>query len=200
MAKSKRTRTRWHHAFVDQTHLNSFSTFSLPSSETGHCPSQSKYKPCARSTSILSDPSDHDRSDLEDAIQLSTISETTPPNSEPVSEAETHEGDTVDEDDSHLPVEIEDPADGEAWKEELEEMTHGRVADVEDWSTLCERVNDTLKKKHKTLSLSDLNQFIILSNIFTLLIKNISWLWLSSAVYYWEVCSPLIGAKMHKSM
>jgi hypothetical protein len=121
MAKSRHTWTRWQHLFVDQTRLNDFSTFSLPDSGTGHCPSQSK--PCACSASILSDPSDHDESDLEDAIPLSTISESAPPDSEPVSEAETHEEDIDNEDDSHLPAKLDNPGNGEAWEEELEEMT-----------------------------------------------------------------------------
>jgi len=65
-------------------------------------------------------------------------------------------------------------ADGEAWEDKLEENVCSPQVKPHLWDVLQKKVKDNLRKKSKILSLSQLNQLMILANFATLWLKGIS--------------------------
>ena len=70
-------------------------------------------------------------------------------------------------------VKIEDAED------ELEEGVQGPKDHIRDWADLQSDIKELLKKKSKSLSLSQLNQYLIISNFATLHLKGLSCTWAS---------------------
>ena len=62
----------------------------------------------------------------------------------------------------------------EDWEADLDESVQGLKSHIHDWSDLCKQIKDHLKKNSKTLPLSRLNQFLIISNFATLRLKGVS--------------------------
>ncbi|KAG2073340.1 hypothetical protein BDR04DRAFT_938267, partial [Suillus decipiens] len=61
----------------------------------------------------------------------------------------------------------------EEWEEELDMAIKGR-SEIRDWKTLRDQIKDDLRKNHKSLPLSAINQLMILSNFATLRLKGAS--------------------------
>lgn len=59
----------------------------------------------------------------------------------------------------------------EAWEEEIDEMLMPNV-EIRDWGLLRTQIKDDLKKKYKSLPLSQANQLMILRNFATLRLKG----------------------------
>ncbi|KIM64084.1 hypothetical protein SCLCIDRAFT_23712 [Scleroderma citrinum Foug A] len=81
-------------------------------------------------------------------------------------------------------INSESDAESEEWENELM-TTLMSCTDICDWGTLCDQIQDDLKK-HKSLPLSQVNQLMILSHFATLRLKGssciatsmeITWLW-----------------------
>ena len=70
-------------------------------------------------------------------------------------------------------VEIEDAED------KLEEGVQGPKNHIHDWADLQNDIKELLKKKSKSLPLSQLNQYLIISNFATLCLKGLSCTWAS---------------------
>ena len=68
---------------------------------------------------------------------------------------------------------VADSEETEEWEEELDDVIQGMTAEIRDWKTLCNQIKNEFKKKHKALSLAQVNQLIILSNFVTLHLKGI---------------------------
>jgi hypothetical protein len=62
--------------------------------------------------------------------------------------------------------------DMEAWEDELEENTRDPGSEIRPWDILREKLQKTIKERHKTLPLTHLNQLIILSDFATLCLKG----------------------------
>ena len=61
----------------------------------------------------------------------------------------------------------------ETWAEELEEdVNPSQTVEIKDWETLRKQIKDSLKKKAKSLTLSEINKLMILSNFATLRLKG----------------------------
>ena len=67
-----------------------------------------------------------------------------------------------------------DEADCEAWEDELDESLGNPQVKPRPWDVLRQKIKGELKKQHKILSLSQLNQLMVLSNFATLHLKGVS--------------------------
>ena len=78
-----------------------------------------------------------------------------------------------DEEQQHIQEAIHEagPESAEAWEEELDE-TLTPNAKIQDWGTLRMQTKADLKKKHKSLPLSQINQLMILRNFANLRLKG----------------------------
>lgn len=65
-------------------------------------------------------------------------------------------------------------ADGEAWEDEIDENTMNPQMELCPWDVLRAKIKDEVKKKQKILSISHLNQLMILANFATLRLKGLS--------------------------
>ena len=70
--------------------------------------------------------------------------------------------------------EVEMDEDIEDWEADLDEGVRGPESHIHDWANLRKEIKDQLKKKSKTLPLSQLNQLLIISNFATLRLKGVS--------------------------
>ena len=80
-----------------------------------------------------------------------------------------------DEEQRHIQEAVHDheagPESAEAWEEELDE-TLTPNAEIQDWGALRTQIKADLKKKHKSLPLSQINQLMILRNFANLRLKG----------------------------
>jgi hypothetical protein len=67
-----------------------------------------------------------------------------------------------------------DEEDLEDWEAELDKSMQGPKSHIHNWSHLRKQIKAHLKKNSKSLPLSPLNQFLIISNFATLHIKGLS--------------------------
>jgi hypothetical protein len=67
-----------------------------------------------------------------------------------------------------------DDADGEAWEDELHENISNPKVVPRPWDELRKKIKDDMKKNKKKLSLSQINQMMILANFATLRLKGIT--------------------------
>ena len=65
-------------------------------------------------------------------------------------------------------------ADGEAWEDELDENISNPKVVPRPWDELRKKIKDDLKKNSRKLSLSQINQMMILANFTTLRLKGIT--------------------------
>ena len=89
--------------------------------------------------------------------------------------------DSEDDSEGNLEVDLEQneeeeslDTDREAWEDELELGIQGAKADIKDWATLRKQVKNDLKKNGKKMSVSKINQLMIISNFATLRLKGSS--------------------------
>lgn len=61
----------------------------------------------------------------------------------------------------------------EDWEAELDESLNPGTAEIRDWLTLRAQIKDDLKKRAKSLSLSQINQLLIVRNFATLRLKGL---------------------------
>jgi hypothetical protein len=94
---------------------------------------------------------------------------------------EDNSGDEDLEEIKQIEAEIEqmetDPLDGaeeEAWEDELDENMSNPKVVPRPWDELRKKIKDDLKKNSKKLSLSQINQMLILANFATLWLKGIT--------------------------
>lgn len=59
----------------------------------------------------------------------------------------------------------------EEWEHELDERVQGSHHEIRDWGLLRQQIKADLKKQHRRLSLSQINQLMVLSNFATLRLK-----------------------------
>ena len=100
----------------------------------------------------------------------------------------TRLGDTNDDSGSDSEMENDEPAlaqpqtpadiladdrlSGEdSWEDEIDEALVAN-SEIQDWKTLRTQIKDDLKKKHKSLALSEINQLMVLRNFSTLRLKG----------------------------
>ena len=118
----------------------------------------------ARTASVLSDPSTDN--DEVAPVALADVEEGDAGNSDQEDKL-SEVGSGVDkikiEDD---PEDAEDNLEGA--EDELEEGVQGPKLHIQDWTDLQKDIKDYLKKYSKTLPLSQINQFLIISNFTTL--------------------------------
>jgi len=103
-------------------------------------------------------------------INITPSSPTTPELS--TSGQKGHEEEEVFEDEPNPVAESEEQL--ETWEEELDAGVAGLPDQVKGWDVLCDQIKTKLKKKSRTLTLSQINQMMILSNFATLHLKGIS--------------------------
>ena len=106
-----------------------------------------------RSASVLSDPST-DAGDLDDQSSLADVQEV----GEDVGDEIQEEG--LDEQ--------------ESYESDLEEAIQGPKRAVKDWSELRKQIKTYLAKNSKSLPLSKINQYLMISNFATLRLKGLS--------------------------
>ena len=99
---------------------------------------------------------------------------TWPPSSATVSKNESLREVELGED-SDDDIEGSDDA-AEDWEHELDEAVQRPPAEIKDWGVLQTQIKENLKKKSKILTLSAINQLMILSNFATLRLKGASWI------------------------
>ena len=63
--------------------------------------------------------------------------------------------------------------DDEEWEAGLNESFAPGTTEIQGWLTLCAQIKEDLKKKAKSLPLSQINQLMILSNFTTLHLKGL---------------------------
>lgn len=84
-----------------------------------------------------------------------------------------HEEEALEE--SHEPNPVPESEEQlETWEKELDAGISGLPSQVKGWDVLCNQIKTELKKKSKTLTLSQINQLMILSNFTMLHLKGIS--------------------------
>lgn len=123
---------------------------------------------------MLSDPStDNDESAPSALADLAeSVTEEIDQDDEASAGEDLSKGTGVDEM-RKIKVEI-DEDDLEDAEDELEEGVQGPKAHIRDWADLRKDIRDHLKKHSKTLPLSQINQFLIISNFATLRLKGLS--------------------------
>jgi hypothetical protein len=182
MSKSKRTQERYRKQNKDQTSLtclgfsikSAVDTISHPiiaNNNTARSPqimttsaqpqpSETDVLPPSgsrtRSASVLSDPSTDagDRTDRDDPSSLADVQE-------------------VDEDVGGE-IQAEGLDEQEIYESDLEEAFQGPKCAIKDWSELRKQIKTHLRKHSKSLPLSKINQYLIISNFATLRLKGLS--------------------------
>ncbi|KAM6493443.1 hypothetical protein JOM56_011577 [Amanita muscaria] len=182
MSKSKRTQERYRKQNKDQTSLTRFgfsiksavNTISHPIVTNNNAarspqimtttaqprPSETDVLPPSgsrtRSASVLSDPSTDagDRTDQDDPSSLADVQE-------------------VDEDIGGE-IQAEGLDEQEIYESDLEEAFQGPKCAMKDWSELRKQIKTHLRKHSKSLPLSKINQYLIISNFATLRLKGLS--------------------------
>ena len=128
---------------------------------------------CARAASMLSDPSTDN-----DEAALGDLADVVEEGSAGMSDQEDKgdgEGDKIKIKVEDTEADLGDDEDGsEDAEDELEEGVQGLKSHVRDWSDLQKDIKAHLKKHSKTLPLSQINQFLIISNFATLRLKGLS--------------------------
>jgi hypothetical protein len=154
MSKSKRTRQRYAKEFRTQTSLDQFGFASAPKlNNSASRASESELSRHNTSPSIIPCT----RKFSESSISVSEESNH--------GDSEPEEGGS---DRESLPDEAE--IDG-AWEDEWEDelgKTMASAVEILSWDVLRQKIKEELKKKSKQLSLTRINQFMILSNFATL--------------------------------
>lgn len=203
-SKSRSTQYCHKDALKGQQSLSMFN-FGAPASGTGHTvqgyrsassstsqptlsisPLDNTSKPRARSSTILSDPSEDSEQDV---ILLETLSEASDTSSLPAVDnlSVSQYNSEVDEDfavpdellppivmDDHIPISSTPNAQVEDWEEDFEEFTSNPPSVVKSWDVLKAQIEDVIKKGSKSLSTTQRNHYLILSHFATLRMKGVS--------------------------
>ncbi|KAH9011560.1 hypothetical protein EDB85DRAFT_2228358 [Lactarius pseudohatsudake] len=180
MSKSLRTRQRYQKEWKSQTTLNSF--FRVPGASLARSYTASPAPSMSSSTTI---PRGRRASELSSDSSESShageiVSSVATPAVAPISESdvENNEQDGSDEslggageEEDDFPDENEEIM--EEWEHELD-LAVQSPKEVRDWGELRKQIQDDLKTGHRKLSLSQINQMMILSNFATLRLKGTS--------------------------
>jgi hypothetical protein len=191
MSKSLRTRQRHQKSWKNQATLDTFfnSQPATPSTSSNPAP----LIPKIRRVSDRSDLSSISSSGVEiiepndgEASDQASIPATTPTPSltpEPNLQRDDLEIDDEWEPDDDNPDDQAHDQSGEPnqseevqeeWEHELDLGVQGTSTEVRDWGVLRKQIQDDLKKRYRTFSLSQINQLMILSNFATLRLKGTS--------------------------
>ena len=185
MSKSKRSQQRYAKSWIGQTRLDDFfsgsSTQSQPIIDVDAASDiESDIVELVKSEAAPDQPSTHTipiipqsrrMSERDTDSQSDTRSElreietpSWPPSSAAVSESESlgevELGGDLDDDD----IDGSDGDAAEGWEHELDEAVQRPPAEIKDWAALQTQIKEDLKKKSKILTLSAINQLMILSN------------------------------------
>ena len=194
MSKSKRSQQRHANSWRGQMRLDQF--FAGPSNQSQQpvidITAVSDTELDAIDSELIEDPSplipiipqtrrtsERDTDSQSDAQSELPEVATRPPSSAAVSEnGSLSEGDGDSDDDiegsdSHIHG-MNDEDAAEDWEHELDETIQCPPAEIKDWQVLRAQIKQDLKKRSKTLTLSALNQLMILSNFATLRLKGVS--------------------------
>jgi hypothetical protein len=119
---------------------------------------------------------DSEYGDMEHTSDHTIDPMTPPPPSTAVSDYSDRDNLSEDEgaitDDGDLQQELESGI-GEDWEHELDERVQNSQSEIQDWSALRAQIKADLKKQYRQLSLSQINQMMILSNFATLRLKGL---------------------------
>ncbi|KAF8179909.1 hypothetical protein BJ912DRAFT_1062706 [Pholiota molesta] len=170
MSKSRRTQQRYKATFANQSRLDSFII----------------RQPSRSSSTTSSIPHRRRASERDDSSVSSSksVEELPPPPSSPGSEPAIQPNQDIDipnaaSDDGDEPGDEDiqpdtlDEADQESWEHELDLGVQG-TGEIKGWDVLRTQIKADLKKNHKRLALTQINQLIILSNFATLRLKGAS--------------------------
>ena len=201
MSKSVRTQQRYKCMFKNQARLDDFflpSWSNMPSDVDMAPPNQPNTVPTGSgSTSTPVVPQCHQRDpELDEPVEHSSdgdVEDSPLPASMPASDFNSDSGnlreresspdiaDSEDDLEGNLEVDLEQneeeessDTDREAWEDELKLGIQGAKADIKDWATLWKQVKDNLKKNGKKMSISEINQLMIISNFAMLHLKGSS--------------------------
>ncbi len=165
MNKSMRTQQRYAAIFKNQTQLDSYLTASEGGSSI----------PKVRRVSDRSISSVETEESLEfisDHNREISAGPSIPESELTVTMDSDREKEISDEDEESIAMPLRADA-METWAEELEEdVNPSQTVEIKDWETLRKQIKDNLKKKVKSLTLSEINKLMILSNFATLRLKG----------------------------
>lgn len=196
MNKSKRSQQQYATAWIGQTTLDAFTStsgLSKPPIINSNIDTATSDSDLDLVSDVAMDPdpklipqtrqlSQHDTSDSEksDSDNQSSVESpkiaTQPPSSVAVSDNKNMDSDEVGEEvDVDMGHGIDEEDAAEEWEHELDETVQCLPAEIKDWTVLRTQIKQNLKKQSKLLTLSVINQLMILSNFATLRLKGILW-------------------------
>ncbi|KIK81411.1 hypothetical protein PAXRUDRAFT_15258 [Paxillus rubicundulus Ve08.2h10] len=181
MSKSKRMQQRYQHAWRNQSSLNKFGFYcllSIPDNQSTQSNVKSPQAVPRTAATVLKPLQDHliptsTESEPNTSIQLSGR----PQSATVLSDLSTDEdvmavnAEGVVSDDKLIEDGSNNLEEVEVWEDELQESI-APTTKIHDWETLRAQIQLNLKKKHKYLPLSQINQLMILSNFAMLRIKG----------------------------
>ena len=188
MSKSKQSQQRYAKSWIGQTRLDEFFTGSSQS----QVPSQQPVIDIDAASDIESDTIELINTPEAALDQPSTHTIPIIPQSRRTSERDTDsQSDSDTPSRSELPENVtrppssaavsENESDNEGsedaakdWEHELDEAVQRPPAEIKDWGALRTQIKEDLKKRSKILTLSAINQLMILSNFATLRLKGAS--------------------------